>query len=140
MSRGLSETLKGVEMGVTIRVFTLIVCCVGLFAGCAASTPPAEDMKIAKMAMIDAEKARESPKTSEYFDRARKELAEAQKRLSEKAYEEAKFLAQKTTADARLTKIKAQNAQLEARIEKLEEALRRIRSEFATLDAQGGEK
>lgn len=107
-------------------------------SGCAGSTPPLQDMKIAKMALLNADEAQESTEASRYFKLARKELIEAQQKMQEKRYDEARYLAQKATADARLAKIKAENEALRHEVEKLEGELRRLQGTFATIEKGEG--
>ncbi|HHD77157.1 MAG TPA: DUF4398 domain-containing protein [Campylobacteraceae bacterium] len=110
-----------------------------IFGGCAGSTPPVQDLKIAKMALLDAEEAKESKRARDYFQRAQKELIEAQKKMETKAYEEAGELAQKATADARLAKVLAENDALQQEAEALEGEIRRLRREFTTIEEEGSD-
>jgi septal ring factor EnvC (AmiA/AmiB activator) len=131
---------EGAEMRIKSIALSVTVMGMVMLAGCAGSTPPVQDIKIAKMALIDAEEAKESPKAVDYFNRAQDALKAAQEKMAKKEYEAAKFLAQKATADARLAKIKAQNSQLEEQIDALEAELKKIREEFTTIDESGGER
>jgi len=115
-------------------VATMLFC----FGGCAQSSPPVQDLKIARMALVNAEEAKESSAAASAYARAQKLLFEAQKKMEAKEYDAAKRLAQKATADARLAKIEASNAELEAQIVKLERTLKMLRKEFAVVEE--GEK
>ena len=109
-----------------------------VYSGCAETTPPLQDMKIAKMALLNADEAQESTEASRYFKLAQNALIKAQQKMQEKRYDEARYLAQKATADARLAKIKAENEALQHEVEKLEGELRRLQGTFATIEKEEG--
>jgi uncharacterized protein (DUF3084 family) len=107
-----------------------------LYGGCAGSTPPLQDLKIAKMALLNAQEAEESKSASEYYEHARKELIEAQQKMKEKAYDEARRLAQKATADARLAKVKAEDETLQQQADALEIELKKLQGDFTTIEEE----
>ncbi len=111
----------------------------GVLGGCASSTPPVQDLKTAKMALLNAQEAQESQDAKAYYERAKMYLEKAQQKMKEKSYDEARFLAQKATADARVAKIKASNALLQQQVDTLELELRKLRKEFVTIEEREGE-
>ncbi len=118
-------------------LFTLILTI--LFVGCANSAAPLEDIQRAKMALLDAQNAKENKIAGDYFKKAQNELSLALEKMKEKSYDEAKFLAQKATADARVAKIKATNFELKKEIDKLDLELKRVKKDFVTIDEAKGE-
>ncbi len=102
--------------------------------GCAGSTPPVQDLKTAKMALVNAQEAAESAEAKSYYESAEKYLKEAQKMMQEKSYDEARYLAQKATADARVAKIKATNALLQKKVDALDLELKKLKQDFVTID------
>ncbi len=118
-------------------LFALVVTV--FLTGCASSTPPLQDMQRAKMALLDAQNAKDNKEAQDYFKKAKDELSLAQQKMKEKSYEEAKILAQKATADARVAKIKATNSELKNELEKLDIELKRVKKDFVTIDEAKGE-
>ncbi len=118
-------------------LFTLVF--ILFLSGCASSTPPLEDIQRAKMALLDAQNAKDNKEAQSYFQKAKNELLAAQRKMKEKSYEEAKILAQKATADARVAKIKATNFELKKELDKLDIELKRVKKDFVTIDEAKGE-
>jgi dynactin complex subunit len=111
----------------------------GIAGGCASGTPPLQDIKTAKMTILNAQEAEENADARRYFESAKSYLEKAQKKMDEKAYDEARLLAQKATADARVAKIKAQNSVLQKEVDALDLELKKLRREFVTIDEEKGE-
>ncbi len=110
-----------------------------LTVGCTSTKPPLQDLSIAKMAVVDMGDIKDDAQAQMYFKKAQDELVQAQKMMQDKEYEDAKFLAQKATADARVAKIKASNAKLIMQINILDIEVKKIKQDFITIDESGGE-
>ncbi len=111
-----------------------------LLEGCAGSTPPVQDLKTAKMALVNAQEASESVKAKSYYESAETYFKKAQQKMQEKSYDEARYLAQKATADARVAKIKATNELLQKKVDALDLELKKLKQDFVTIDDEKKEE
>ena len=112
---------------------------IAILGGCASSLPPVQDLRTAKMALLNAQEAEDRTEAKSYYESAQKYLEKAQKKMQEKSYDEARFFAQKATADARVAKIKASNAILQQKVDALDLELKKLKHEFVTIDDKKGE-
>jgi len=107
-------------------------------AGCAHTPPPVADMTNAKMALLNAENAKESRLAKSYYERATEHFEKARREMKAKNYEAAKYEAQKAIADARVAKIKATNEALQKQVDALRAEIRKLEKDFVTIE-EGGE-
>ncbi len=107
------------------------------FVACSAKKAPVSDLSIAKMAVLEATQVGDDDEAKHLLSKAKDELASAQKMVKKKSYIKAQQMAQKATADARLAKIKAQNAQLQSEADRLDIELKKIKKEFITIKEDG---
>ena len=107
-------------------------------SGCAHTPPPVADMTNAKMALLNAENAKESSAAKNYYDQAVKHFEKARREMKAKNYETAKYEAQKAIADARVAKIKASNEALQKEVDALRAEIRKLEKDFVTIE-EGGE-
>ncbi len=126
-------------MSLRTNIIMALLVFAGIAGGCASGTPPLQDIKTAKMTILNAQEAEENADARRYFESAKSYLEKAQKKMDEKAYDEARLLAQKATADARVAKIKAQNSVLQKEVDALDLELKKLRREFVTIDEEKGE-
>ena len=115
---------------------TALILFAGFAAGCASATPPVQDIKIAKMALLNATEAETDTEAKRYYAKAKAYLLQAQTMMKKKKYDEAKYFAQKATAEARVAKIKATNAVLLQKVDALDTELKKLKHEFVTIEEE----
>ncbi len=115
----------------------LLLTIVPFFVACSTKKAPVSDLSIAKMAVLEATQTGDDDEAKHLLSKAKDELASAQKMMQKKSYIKAQQMAQKATADARLAKIKAQNAQLQSEADRLDIELKKIKKEFITIKEDG---
>ncbi len=115
----------------------LLLTIIPFFVSCSSKKVPVSDLSIAKMAVLEATEVGDDDEAKHLLAKAKDELSTAQKMLKNKDYVKAQQMAQKATADARLAKIKAQNAQLQTTVNTLDLELKKIKKDFITIDEDG---
>ncbi len=116
-----------------VTTMLLLLTTIPFITGCSTKKPPAQDLSIAKMAVLEATGDTGSDEATHFLEKSKAELIKAQKLMKKKSYVKAQRMAQKATADARLAKIKAKNALLKKEVDKLDLELKRVKKDFVTI-------
>lgn len=104
-----------------------------IFIGCSTKSAPMTDVSNAKMALIKAEGKNAKVYSPQALSSLKKKFQHLQTLMQSKKYEEAKFLAQKIQADARVLEKKSERIKREKVLKALQGEINLIKKEFISV-------